>query len=256
MYANTKAFERYKTQGQSLMDFAVLLSYSMPCLRGCIVSIEKGQAGVTLPTPDHFKGVRPLSQLKSDLSDYQDVLGNQIVLSTFSYFDAYIQDAIKEVIAYHGGTKELLKRARARCLAALNAGGPDVEKAKGKLRDSFKSSKQTTYMAATKTLRAKNYKFPGELMSPYGIACLHNKSKNLKAHEMPTLMRDAFLVPLRDATITSFDKLRQIRNRIAHGRRHKTPLKEAIACGKSLRNMAVTIDQHLVKHFLVVEKFA
>lgn len=55
MYAHTESFKILKEQTQEILDFAVLITNSIPLLKMTIKKIEKGVDGIALANPDFFK---------------------------------------------------------------------------------------------------------------------------------------------------------------------------------------------------------
>ncbi len=56
MYAHTESFLTLRQQTQEVLDFAVLISNSVPLLKMTIKNIEKNVDGIQLANPDYFKG--------------------------------------------------------------------------------------------------------------------------------------------------------------------------------------------------------
>lgn len=81
----------------------------MPALNAYIKAVEKGSAQ-KIPNPDHFGQPGDHIRLKQIKESYKDSLGRFLLISTFSHFEAYIQDVVGEIFDFHGGIASLLRR--------------------------------------------------------------------------------------------------------------------------------------------------
>jgi hypothetical protein len=52
----------------------------------------------------------------------------------------------------------------------------------------------------------------------------------------------------------NISRIREIRNDIAHGRRREYHLSKSIEDLKMMRKYALTIDQHIIEYFLLIEE--
>lgn len=96
-----------------------------------------------------------------------------------------------------------------------------------------------------------------QFLAPYGVKNLIQKAKpnGSKAVEIPELLRDALCFPLLAKDDTRLTVIRNMRNKIAHGKSGNITLIEALSIGKDLREIAVKVDKHAVEHFFVLEAF-
>lgn len=97
MIPNSKAYAVLRDKSQEFLDFAVLTCTSVPTLVH-----EINAQGVTNLKPDHFKGVPDGTRLIAYAADYQIALSRMIVITLFSYFEAYIQAVLSEIVDFHG----------------------------------------------------------------------------------------------------------------------------------------------------------
>ncbi|HEY5213415.1 MAG TPA: hypothetical protein VIJ38_10405 [Acidobacteriaceae bacterium] len=124
MIAHTKAFVTYRNLSQGHLNFVVLVCHAVPAL----------QADLLLPAatftnpPDHFKATR---NAKSDvgqyISSYKNELARITVEAIFSYFEAYVKDALVEVVAFHGGEAEFKKLSLKRNAKFLTKPSSDIQ---------------------------------------------------------------------------------------------------------------------------------
>ena len=256
MYANTDAFTRLKKQTQTVLDFTVLISNSVPLLKMTIKNIEKGIDGAQLAKPDYFKGGQNQEQLKSYAAEYKSNLSKYLLISNFSYFEAYVLDAIEEMLNFHGGSEQLLFAARRRCQQHVNPKDSVIISNRKKLQDSYKKKNDGKYKKYTKLLMNNNFKFPSELLSSYGVQKLSDELKSVKSVGIPNLLVDGLHFPMTEDEVNEFHRIRDIRNSIAHGKRESFDMPNAMKCNKFLRELSVKIDNHIVNNFFVIERFS
>ena len=103
MIPHTQAFMRFREQGNQLLDHAVLVSYALPTLEQEIDN-QSGPVSGVLPKQYFFKNSNlSFEELASRLKKSDEAFGKEVLVSLFSYFDAYFIDLLKEVIEFHGG---------------------------------------------------------------------------------------------------------------------------------------------------------
>lgn len=256
MYPNTESFLRLRAQTQAVLDFTVLISNSVPLLKMTIKNIEKGINGIQLANPDYFKGDQNQEQLKSYAADYKINLSKYLLLSNFSYFEAYVSDAIEEMFKFHGGSEQLINDARRRCRKHINPSDTVINENRKKLQDSYKKKNDGKYRKFTNLLQEYNFKFPSELLSSYGVQKLKDELKNIKSVDIPSLLIDGLLFPMTEDDVEEFHRIRDIRNSIAHGKCKSFDMPSAMICNKFLRNLSVQIDSHIVNNFFIIERFS
>lgn len=175
-------------------------------------------------------------------------------MSSFSFFEAYFIDVLKEVVEFHGGDKLLEKVALKHNLALSE---PDTLKAKRKLQE-YPTGDRDRYRSGGRKLRNAGYLLPSALLARYGLQklLLLSEGDYIRAVDIPGLIQDVFQLDLdQSRDIDTFHGYRETRNKIAHGRASSESLhlKRAVEANNFLRNLALRIDQHVVTHFLLVE---
>lgn len=253
MIPNTKAYIELRARSQEFLDFVVLACTAVPAVKAQLLS--SGTAGLA---PDYFKGTPNSAQLLAYAASYQTPLAAVSVITLFSYFEGYVMAVMKEIIDFHGGEKAFQTTADRRAKAFLTLASPTIENSKKKLQEPAKPKNKGRYQKYSKILASSGYRFPSELMAPYGVRNLIKKAKprGAKAHEIPDLLRDALCFPLGASDNKRIEAIRDLRNKIAHGGIPPVPLKESMAVGRDLRTVAARIDQHVVEHFFVLEAYA
>ncbi len=91
------------------MNFAVLMCYAVPALKRDLKLISAG----TLPSleaPDYFtKDKSTPTTLHDFAKNYKGNLASYLWLANFSFFEAFISDAIKEMVEFHGGIQPVCR---------------------------------------------------------------------------------------------------------------------------------------------------
>lgn len=252
---NTQAYLRWRAQTQAAFDFCVLVSHALPALKRQMSLVDNGTV-TALPKPDYYAKTSDNATLRAYALTYKKQLAAYLVISLFSYFEAYVIDALQEMFAFHGGLAEFQARAARRDERFMQGHSPEVESSKRKLRGKRDAAKRGQYQTHTRQLAALGYRFPSELLSSYGVKMLAQKVSNLKAADIPDLLMTGLHLPLEAATIQQYHALRNLRNAIAHGRRVELSLKEVSERNEVLRKMAYALDVHLNEHFLIIEGYA
>lgn len=194
--------------------------------------------------------------MKSYAKEYKSDLSKYILLSNFSYFEAYVINSIEEIFKFHGGFDVMLKESQLRCNQDINSNDAFVTLNKKKLQDSYDEKKKQKYEKHTKELKKVNYKFPSELLSSYGVIKLKEELKNLKSVGIPDILINGIHMNINDDDVKEFHRIRDIRNSIAHGKNKGFDITAAMQCNTFLRNLAVKIDKHIVGNYFVIERFS
>jgi hypothetical protein len=253
MISNKKAFLVLKQQNQALFDFTVLTCQAVPALKGYMKAVDAG-AAKALPDADYFRSPPDFVQLRGFITSYKKSLGRLVLLSSFSYFEAYFKDFLKEVIDFHGGEDAFAAASARRLSAHMDAcDTPAISKSVAKLREYRKKNLGPKYEKHIKLLEKTDFRFPSELFATFGLMELRRYS-DLKAEQIPRVAKTGFGVDVSQSDEDKFKELREKRNSIAHGTLHQVDLTEGIKASKFLREFSIKIDQHVVKHFLVIER--
>jgi hypothetical protein len=206
--------------------------------------------------PDHFES-RPIATAKviENTKEYKKLLSRYVFLSTFSFFEAYFHDLLKEVIEFHGrdGLKSQVGLSH-----NIGLNTPEDVKAKRKLQEYPKKSQTSKHKKYGRQLAEKGFRFPSSLLGSYGLEKLIElaDAEYIPASKIPDLVQSVFQLHLDPATeVAPFSAYREQRNRIAHGRADMKSLhlRKAVEANNFLRNLALKIDKHVVEHFLLIE---
>lgn len=178
-----------------------------------------------------------------------------VLLSTFSFFEAYIKDVLNEMLAFHGGAEALSQQASAR-EAAFIASQPDgTDPRLRKLRKPAPTDAMRRFSERKliERLGQSGYRFPSELLAPFGVRTLARQLLNLKASAIPAILIEGLHVPLDRRHVDAFDQIRVARNKAAHGKPTTLRLFEVSAMNDVLREIATSTEDHLIKYFFVRE---
>ncbi len=253
MIPHTQAYDRFRAEGIALYDYAVLLSFAVPCLEKEIKKISGAVKG-KLPRSRYIKNDSiTAEELLVRISNAGDTLGKEILLTTFSYFEAYVSEALKEMIDFHGGEKRLQDMCRKHLLSQDKSLSSRAIESRKKIQEYPKANLMPKYKKHNRVLIVEACPLPSQRAAAYGWKALAEVAKNFKAHKIPDVIFDGFLVPITDTERSEFHTLRDKRNKIAHGKLHRYPVRIAITHGKFLRDLAVRIDKHIVENFLLIE---
>lgn len=250
---NSKAYARLRQQSQEFLDFVVLSCTAIPALEQ-----QMQTAGVQSLSPDHFKGPPNSAQLLNYIQNYQGSLARATVLTLWSFFESYVKSLLTEIIDFHGGAAAFQANADRRAKRFVANSSPQIVDAKRKLQEPVKGAKKGSYQKHSTALVKLGFRFPSELLAPFGVKMLIQRAKprGSKAYQIQELLRDALCFPLTDADVARIDRIRETRNDIAHGSQVTITLKQALEIGKDLREIAAKVDRHATEHFFVLEAFA
>lgn len=257
MIRHTIAYKRLRRQIQDLFDFVVVVCYAVPSLRQQIKAIRGGKASRSLLRPDYFVHDRSsLETVEKRAISYKSKLSSYVLISSFSFFEDYVKSVMREMIDFHGGDSDFIALGERRAKTFILSPSKAITGHKRKLQEPIKPAKMEKYEKYSKALVDLGYRFPTELLSAYGVRKLVEKASQLRAFDIPDLLQNGIHVELDDKTIETFHNIREIRNRIAHGEKVRLSLKKVMEMNRFLREFARNIDQHLVEHFFIIEKYA
>jgi hypothetical protein len=251
-----KAYLKFKEQSEHLISFAVLVSYAVPELVNELKASSPRPGAIRRSDFYHQSNVCNPSELLQSASTYEQELASYVLLSSFSFFEAFVSGAIEEFIAFHGGADRFQKRVAKRLHERLTIDHKPLQAEIAKLRTPEKGSNLDRYRTVSKDLSTKNFRFPGELLASHGIKSLVEDLKRLKAVHIPDLLQSAFAVPITANEVEKFHKIREERNNVAHGNAGTLDMRKVTEMGLFLRKLAVKIADHLSEHFFVIERFA
>jgi hypothetical protein len=252
---HTDSFAAYKELSQAHIDFAVLVCYAVPLLKS-----ELASPNALSCQPDHFKPKATTKvHLTKHAANYQDELARTLHISIFSYFESYVREALREIADFHGGNGQIKSLAHKRAAKFLAAPPVEVQKSKRKLQEPSKPNERDKYMKHSALLEKAGFRFPTELFAHYGVTQMLAKASDdkngLRAWEIPNILADCLLFPITKTERDFYEDNRQLRNKIAHGTVPKLALKDSLGFSSRLHTLAAKIDNHLVEHFFVLQKF-
>ena len=254
MIPHTQSFSRLKKEVQNVMNFAIVVSYAVPCLKYTLKNEPKEQPPPF--NPDHFDS-RPIKTEKvlHDTKAYKETLSRHIVLSSFSYFEAYFHDVLKEILDFHG--KDLLINVSSLSKTMNDDEDTTIEKARKKLSEYPKKSNLDKYKSNQAKLVKSGQLMPSSLLAQYGYNLLAEliEKDYIPASRIPELSKSILQLELDEKETENLHGYRKIRNKIAHGRITEGSLyvAKAIEINNFFRNLALKIDRHVIKYFLIVE---
>jgi hypothetical protein len=250
---HTKAFATYRLLSQAHLNFVVLVCYAVPALR---TDLALSTASLSNP-PDHFKAAtNSKADIATYLGAYQEELARSTLITVFSYFESYIKDALVEIVEFHGGKDKFAKLSARRASKFIDASDSDIRLNKRKLQDNPASSKLAKYQKYGKLLDSKGFKFPTELFAHFGVSQLLaklDKTQGVQAWEIPSLLEKCLLFPITIAENDQFEKIRSLRNKIAHGKVPTIVLNNSLKYASMLHTLAAKVDRHITEHFLLIQ---
>jgi len=95
---STEAYKSFKDQIEALWNFAVMICYAVPTLKKNIKAVEEAIPNYSIPKNDLFSHDDSTpEQLKLLAADYKHRLTAYLWLSSFSFFEAYVSGALREL---------------------------------------------------------------------------------------------------------------------------------------------------------------
>jgi hypothetical protein len=138
----------------------------------------------------------------------------------------------------HGGEAQFMKLAKRRVEHFMSTQSLEIRRHKMKLQEPIKRSKVEKYTKHSAELSKLGYRFPSELLSCYGLQMIIDKTKHLKANEIPEILCNGLNMKLDDSTKKTFHDIRDMRNKLAHGEKVTLSLKDVIEMNSNLRELA------------------
>ncbi len=242
---------------EALWNFATMICYAVPTLKKNIKAVEEAVPNYAIPKNDLFiHDQSTTGQLNELTKDYKSRLTAYLWLSSFSFFEAFVSGALEEFIGFHGGAEMLIASTEERTREVVMKAHPtEVLTSRSRLSGEFASHKIDKYIKHTRILEKHGYHFPSELLASYGVRMLISKVGELRAAEIPTFLSEALQFHFTEDMLERFNKYRNIRNDIAHGKQSTHSLKDAFDVRKNLGKLAFQVDEHLVANFFVRERF-
>lgn len=253
-YPKLKAHEKHKVQVQAAFDFAVTTCYAIPHLKAHVEEVAAGKVG--LQKPIYFAAQNTPDYLREGVKNFEPRLSAYVYLSLFSFFEAFVKDAVQELFDFHGGAEAMIKMAERRDAAlAAAVADPEVASSARKLRKD-KKGKDGKYKKYSALLRAKGFRFPTERLSAYGVRMLVERHSNLKAHAILDFLSHGLAVPITETERKTYNAVRENRNKIAHGKTVTLALDDVRKANDFFRDMTFKTNSHLIENYFIVEKYA
>jgi len=257
----TDAFLKWQKNTQEIFDFSVLVHYAVPALKQQITLVEKGLIQ-QISRPDYYKSHKPnyysssnlLTSLRKRTAGYKSHVSDYLLLSLFSYFEAFVIDVINEFLDFHGGISNFQSYATQKSKHSMSvlSGLPNVKKYKNKLKPTD-AKNQPDRKQATFELKKANYRFPSDHFASYGIFMLGKKINDLKARDIPEVLINVLLIDLNEQEIQTYHDIRNIRNSIAHGQLVHLDIEKVTRHNDTLMNLAKKVNNHVCEFFKVYE---
>jgi hypothetical protein len=258
MKYQTNAYLKWKEQTQAVFDFSVLMSYAVPSLKQKIKLIESSGKG-TLARPDYYRSHKNNAYTSSHLfkslsgraRGYKNQLSKYMLLSVFSFFEAFTSDIVEEFFLFHGGVKERNNLLEKKIVAQFQrVDSLVIDLSVLRSRKKFEKGRQ---MEKANILSQEGYLFPSDLLSIYSIKRINQTINSLKAKDILLFLEEVFLMEFSNKEKTNYQSLRQFRNQIAHGESINLSIKQVTEHNKILISLAKKINRHIVAHFFVKE---
>lgn len=263
MKHHTKAFVRLKVEQQKILDFTVLTCHAMPSLSKTIAGINASIPQYGLAKPLYFN-MEPTTRLSNLLTRYEDNLGKYIIFSSWSFFEFYFKDCMKELLTFYGGKERFIEGLKALNAQKISKNKSLFDKTK-KLREDIKPGKNLKYSDALVKLQSEDYTFTNELFSTWGAIHFANiiaEGKFVSA-DIPDIMKNLFGFNMSDKVNThgdlvnldleqTFMSMKTFRNQIGHGEIVNLPFSKVMAYNNFIRILSLKIDNYLIENFFIL----
>ena len=258
MIAHTYAFKRLKDDSQEILDFVVLTSYAVPFLKHKLRESESttnlANYNLTLMPfkPDNFSSGSRVGKIRDSALSYKAELAKTLRITTFSFFESYVGDVLAEIVAFHNGAELATSMKVDQDLSGLT---PNQDKQRRKLQEPPKRGKEDKYYRSFAELSGAGVRFPHHAFMRIGVARMQERARNYKSVEIPDMLNELLGLELDATDREAFHLMREARNRIAHGRPQPqdTYIGNAIADNRFTRSLALKIDRHAVKYWLLTD---
>ena len=252
---HSKSYNLFLNQIQGIYEFSLMSSYAVPHLKKQMNNIGTGTEIRSIVKPDHYRfDTSKKDRIQEIMKNYKPHLSSYFMLSMFSFFEAYVKNLLDELYKFHGGEKNWLERIKrnisnSRKMVLLK----NLIKKEGKLKEYFRKDKKGNYIQSIKELKKNGYYFPTDKFSFYGVSQAIKKTPKLEASELLSFLNKVFGINFTDNEKKDFEKARQTRNDIAHGRRKRLSLRQSRNLSIILTKLATKIDEFIVPDYFVIE---
>lgn len=269
MITHTHALLKAKDEQQKVLDFSVLVCHAVPNLEKTIKGLEQNIPRYSLTKPFYYNANESPERLKAISKDFKINVAKYILLSNYSFMETYFQEAVDELVKFHGGKEAFLKSNKEIISNHLNVANSSVKQFKSKLQEPLIVVKSQKYQKNIDALaKIPEYRSPSELFSNYGLRLFIEtvKSTAFKSSMIPDLLESALNLDLSEKVNKhgdlvqknlreTFEIVRDIRNKIAHGKCKQLPFEKVLDLVRFMRHLEVKIDKHLVENFFILERF-
>ena len=253
MIRNTEAYVVLRKHSQQMLDFAVLVCTAAPQLKHALNTHSVDPTAFVATNSNFPPSNVPYSTEKRSLNGYTTVLGANLLLSVFSYFETFFFATFDEIKDFHGGEK-IIERTIAKQFSQPVQ--KEISAAISALRVPYKSERADRYRKFSTELKGKSILWPSQRFMLYGLKQAVTQRKRWKAVDIPNLANDLFGADLTADEQARIHAIRDERNKIAHGKNLSYDLRKAVDASYFLRSMALKIDAQVVKNFLMIERYA
>ncbi|ALD01094.1 hypothetical protein AMQ28_01195 [Acinetobacter sp. TTH0-4] len=257
----TEAFLKWQKNTQEIFDFSVLVHYAVPALKQQISLVEKSVV-TQLCRPDYYRSNKKnyysspnlLDSIKRRTAGYKSHVSDYLLLSLFSYFEAFVIDVIQEFLNFHGGISEFQNFAirKSKNSMEILSNQSEIRKHKNKLKPTD-AKNQPDRKHATRELKKTQFRFPSDHFASYGIFMLGKKIDDLKAREIPEVLINVLLIDLNTEEVRNFHNIRDIRNKIAHGQIVHLDIEAVTKHNNILMALANKVNKHVCEFFKIYE---
>ncbi|HEX8211775.1 MAG TPA: hypothetical protein VF584_16490 [Longimicrobium sp.] len=254
MLRHSNAYVVWRSQSQQMLDFAVLVTTAAPQLAHALAAHELDSRAYLATNPSFRASREPYSTEKRTLKEYPTVLGATLLLSIFSYFEAYFFSLIDEVLQFHGGEEGVERAIRKQF--SPRARSPEADRALALLRMNHNPGRADQYRKHVAALRNEPVLWPSQRLMLFGLRQVVAQRKRWKSVHIPDLMADLLTYPVSQAEHDRFHTIRDQRNGIAHGRVLGHDLRKAVDASNFFRELSLRLDTHVVENYLVIERYA
>lgn len=259
----TEAFVKWQNNTQEIFDFSVLVHYAVPALKQQIRLVETKKIS-QLCRPDYYRSHKEnyysdpnlLCRMKQRAIGYKSHVADYLLLSLFSYFEAFVIDIIKEFLEFHGGISTFQSFAVQKSKYSMTVLSEDkqIKKYRNKLKPTL-AKNQPDRKHATRELKKTLFQFPSDHFAAYGIYMLGKKIDDLKAKDIPEVLMNVLLIELSVDDVRNFHNIRNIRNSIAHGQTIHLNIKLVTEYNTMMMELARKINEHVSDFFKIYEKY-
>jgi len=253
----SKSYKLFKKQDKDLFNLITTIFYGISSLKYNAKQLEKSGASLVTPRPEYFEHDKATpKQLLRLTRGYKLKMGAYGLLSLFSFFESYVNNILKEILDFQGGCDDFIETSQRKNKVAMNIESKEISKHKSKLQRYFSPHRRDTYVISGRKLTDLNYTFPSQLFSSYGILRFSQDIDNMRAKDIPNILLHALQMEISKERGDYFIRIKNIRNAIAHGEKTDHSIKELMEFHTFLSDLAKEIDNHVVDHFFIYEKYS